>query len=163
MNTIRVRSFCSKHVRASCSIVAVAVCAMASANSIGAQEQFTGNWTIATWKVAPWVPRAERANITPNNAVLNRTVTISTKGVAGPKVLACANAKYELVSSPFEGLFEGGLKQPKADGAALGFKSPVKTLRPNCDFDFHMRDSSTVLFALDNVLYTMTRKAPAAR
>ena len=163
MNIICARRFFHEHARVTHAFVALFFWAMVPAQSLRAQDQFTGNWTIASWKVAPWVARAERATIKPNNAVLNRTVTISTKGVAGPKVLACANATYQLVSSPFEGLFEGGLKQPKADGTALGFKAPVKTLRPNCDFDFHMRDSNTVLFALDNVLYTMTRKAPAPR
>lgn len=163
MKTTREYSRFTQRVGGIGSFVALAVCAILPFHSVRAQDQFAGNWMIASWKVAPWVPRADRANIKPNNAVLNRTVTISSKGVAGPKVLACANAKYEMVSSPFEGLFEGGLKQPKTDAAALGFKTPVKTLRPNCDFDFHMRDSSTVLFALDNVLYTMTRKAPAAR
>ncbi len=144
-------------------LVAVATFAMLPAQSLVAQGPFVGNWTIAEWKVAPWVAKADRAKIKPNHAVLNRTVTISTKGVAGPKVLACANAKYEIVSSRFEELFEGGLRQPGADGAALGFKAPVKTLRPNCDFDFHMRDTNTVLFALDNVLYTMKRKTPVPK
>lgn len=144
-------------------LVAQVVCACATAPSLYAQGEFIGNWTIAEWKVAPWVPRAERASIKPNTAMLNRTVTISTKGVAGPKVLACANAKYVIVSSPLEGLFEGGLKQPNTDGAAFGFNAPVKTLRPNCDLDFHMRNRNSVLFAVDNVVYTMTRKAPAPK
>lgn len=152
-----------KCVRVIHACVALTGLALASARPLHAQGEFVGNWTVAEWKAAPWVPRTERANIKPNAAMLNRTVTISTKGVAGPKLLACASAKYEIVSSPFEGLFEGGLKQPKTDGAALGFRAPVKTLRPNCDLDFHMRNANSVLFAIDNVVYTMTRKAPAPK
>ena len=144
-------------------LVSIAALSVFPAHSLRAQGPFIGNWSIAEWKVAPWVTKADRANIKPNTAVLNRTVTISTKGVAGPKVLACANAKYEIVTSRFNELFEGALRQPGTDGAALGFKAPVQTLRPNCDFDFHMRDNNAVMFALDNVLYTMKRKTPAPK
>jgi hypothetical protein len=128
-----------------------------------AQGPFAGTWTIAEWKVAPWVKPAERASIKPNNDVLNKTLTFAANAVTGPKLLSCAKPRYQVIDSPYEGMFEGGLPQPAKDGAALGFKLPVKTLRPSCDFDFHMRDATTVMFALDNVLYTMNKKAPAAK
>lgn len=125
-----------------------------------AQGTFAGAWTIAEWSVAPWVSDAERARIKPNANVLNHSLIFTAKHVVGPDLLSCDTPKYETVSSPFEGLFEGGLLKPKTDGPALGFKAPVKTLRPACDFDFHLKDPNTAMFALDNVLYTMKRKNP---
>lgn len=145
------------------SVAAAVMTAVAVSHPLQAQGEFAGTWTIAEWKVAPWVPAAERGAVKPNSNILNHTVTISPQGMTGPKLLTCARAKYEILTSPFEGLFEGGLKAPATDARALGFTAPVKTLRPNCDFDFHLRDAGSVLFALDNVLYTMKRKTPAPK
>ncbi|MEO7998800.1 MAG: hypothetical protein ABI852_15225 [Gemmatimonadaceae bacterium] len=130
------------------------------ATTAHAQGTFAGAWTIAEWSVAPWVPDAERARIKPNDNVLNHSLIFTAKHVVGPELLSCDTPKYQTISSPIEGLFEGGLLKPKTDGVALGFKAPVKTLRPACDFDFHLKDANTAMFALDNVLYTMKRKNP---
>lgn len=130
--------------------------------TLHAQGPFAGSWTIADWTVAPWVKADARAAIKPNAAVLNRSLIFTSKHVVGPTLLSCDVPKYELINSPLEGLFEGGLTNARADGAALGFKAPVKTLRANCDFDFHLRDANTAMFALDNVLYTMKRKNPTS-
>lgn len=144
-----------------CTVLTVA--ALCGAPTAQAQGAFAGSWMVAEWSVAPWVTPTERANIKPNNDVLNHSVIFTSKHVVGPTLLTCDTPKYLTVSSPYEGLFEGGLPKPKTDGPALGFKAPVKTLRPSCDFDFHMKDENTVMFALDNVLYTMKRKTPAPK
>ncbi|MGV3708561.1 MAG: hypothetical protein ACO1Q7_06945 [Gemmatimonas sp.] len=158
------RSFPSFTFRSAITRTAVALVAtMLTAQSSHAQGPFTGTWTISEWKVAPWVKPAERAGIKPNRDILNKSLTFAAGAVTGPKLLSCAKTKYQMIDSPYEGLFEGGLPQPAQDGAALGFKTPVKTIRPSCDFDFHMRDANAVMFALDNVLYTMTKQAPVAR
>ena len=144
-------------------LIASALCLVVPARATHAQGAFTGTWTIAEWVVAPWVKTTERAAIKPNPAILNRALIFTSKHVVGPALLSCETPKYQLLTSPPEGLFEGGLPSAKSDAAALGFKGPVKTLRPSCDFDFHMKDENTVMFALDNVLYTMKRKTPAPK
>lgn len=141
-------------------LIATALSLVVPARAMQAQGAFTGTWTIAEWVVAPWVKTTERTAIKPNPDILNRALIFTSKHVVGPTLLSCDTPKYQLLTSPPEGLFEGGLPSAKSDAAALGFKGQIKTLRPSCDFDFHMRDTNTVMFALDNVLYTMKRKNP---
>ena len=133
------------------------------ARAMHAQGTFVGTWTITEWMVAPWVKAADRASIKPNSNVLKHSLIFTSKHIVGPTILSCDAPQYRLLNFALDMLFEGGLTNAKADGAALGFKAPVKTLQPGCDFDFHMRDPDTVLFALDNVLYTMKRKNPAPK
>ena len=127
-----------------------------------AQGTFAGTWTISSGKVAPWVAAADSASIRPQTKVTGHTVTFEARKISGPSGIACANPHYEIKSVAFDQLFEGNLKQLPADATVLGFHLPVKTLMPGCDFEFHMRDKNTALFALNNVIYTMVRKAAAS-
>lgn len=124
---------------------------------------FAGQWRVTAWQVAPWVAPAERKAIKADAGVLNHTITFTPAAIAGPPVIACRGPKYESKDVPFDGLFEGGLKNPAADASALGFTAPVTTLMPGCDMEYHLLRPGVALFALDNVLYTMSRPAPTPR
>jgi hypothetical protein len=86
--------------------------------------------------------------------------------VAGPAALACGHARYQQVSQPAEGLFQGHLPAP-AKGAAerLGIvRFPLPAVRLACDkgsFDFHRVDRETMLTAVDNVIWTLTQASGA--
>jgi hypothetical protein len=87
-----------------------------------------------------------------------------------PTWIGCKAPKYEMMSLGFDALFEGGLYDPDhglkdAKGLALklGFtKEPVASMRTGCsELLFHLVYRNTVLFALNNMVYTLKRHAPS--
>ena len=123
-----------------------------------AQGRFAGSYRVSAWRPAPWLADSARRTVRPNAEVLGKRVTFSARRVAGPAILSCDTPKYEILDTPYEGLFEGNLPRPAAQARALGFATaPVATLRAGCDFDFHFRSASSGMFALDNVIYTLAR------
>lgn len=144
--------------------VCVAVAALCIADSGSAQNSPFGTWRIERGVVAPWVGAATTAPDT--RAWLGRTVRIEANRVVGPGVLACGRARFEQAPVPAKGMFQGNLPAPAAASAeALGVaRFPVPGVHLNCDtglFDFHRVDNSTMLIAVDNVIWTMSR-APGA-
>jgi len=133
--------------------------------ALGAQTDHLGAWRITHGVVAPWTVEAPI-----DAAMIGKRVTFSKNAVRAPKPLACMNAVYEPTDMPPEGLFQGGLPEPAQNHArALGFgEGATKGVRLVCDsglWEFHSADADTMLFALDNVIWTMSRaygaKAPA--
>jgi hypothetical protein len=113
---------------------------IALSSGVHAQEAFGGPWLIIKAESAPW----------------------AEKGAAsGPKPLLCRKLKYKVTDYTPDMLFQGGLTAPDKQAAALGFKgSSIKTLETGCEgeIDFHMVDEMTVLFGLNDRVYTMTRR-----
>ena len=137
-------------------IVAFALCG--SLSPLSAQGVFAGRWTIQSGQIAPWVPDSAKKNFVPTARLLKSTISFGRKGVVAPPPLNCREAEFAVVDAPLENLFEGGLTDPQAQAAALGFTgSIVKTLVPGCEIEYHLVDKHTALFALDNIIYTMTR------
>ena len=64
-----------------------------------------------------------------------------------------------------EGLFQGVLRNPAKDAAALGFKGDkITSVNEGClksdadlEMDFALLDEDTAMFGLDNVVYKMKR------
>ena len=137
--------------------------ALASASSAHAQGAYAGTWTIDSWKPAPWLSAADAKAVKPHASLIGKTITFSKTKIAAPQPIACSGPKYEIKSVAFDMLFEGGLKKPATEAPALGFKAPVKTLMPGCDMEFHSIDDNTAKFALDNIIFTMTKKASASK
>jgi hypothetical protein len=115
-----------------------------------------GAWRITHGVVAPFAVEA------PIEAgMIGVTVRFLADRVEGRGPLACANARYEATMTPPDGLFQGGLPAPAAEGArALGFSDgAVPGVMLACDsgvFEFHAADADARLFALDNVVWTMS-------
>lgn len=125
--------------------------------AVGAETDHLGRWRITHGVVAPWTVDAPV-----NELLIGKRVTLSNGVVKAPHPLGCRNAKYEPTDMPPEGLFQGGLPEPaQAHARALGLtEGSVKGLRLICDsglWEFHGADRDTMLFALDNVVWTMTR------
>lgn len=91
----------------------------------------------------------------------------------GPELLGCGQTETTVETLPFAGLFEGGLAGDPKDPAAaydedkarklaldLGFTAePVPTLYQGCsEIGLHLRDATTLLFGLDNRIFTMKRQ-----
>lgn len=141
--------------------LALIVIAAASSSAFAkeADNPLLGSWRLTRAVVAPWSD-AESAPI--DSAWIGETAKFSAHAVKAPGPLACAGAAYEMTSFPPEGLFQGGLPEPAAKAAAgLGLvASPVAGVSLTCDtglFEFHSADDDTMLFALDNVVWTMSK------
>ena len=136
---------------------------LASAHSLRAQGAYSGTWTVNSWKPAPWLSAADAKTVKPSTSLIGKTITFTKAKIIAPQPIACSGPKYEIKTVAFDMLFEGGLKKPASEAPALGFKAPVKTLMPGCDMEFHSIDDNTAKFALDNVIFTMTKKPKAPK
>jgi hypothetical protein len=135
-----------------------------------AQEAFLGTWKVTDAKVAPWYD-GNGANPVIDPKLAHATITLAKNSIKGPQPLGCRKVKYTVSTVGPEDLFEGGLKNPKQDAAALGFKSDkIVSANEGCmsidadiEMDFPMIDNDTIVFGLNNVVYTMKRAdaAPA--
>jgi hypothetical protein len=128
-----------------------------------AQDAFAGSWTVAKADTAPWADTAPKPDAELRGLV-GKTVTFLKTRIDGPKPVHCTKLKYEIKDYTADMLFQGALtKDPEQQAKALGFKgSPIKTLETGCgnELDFHMADADTVLFGLNDRVYTLARKKP---
>lgn len=132
-----------------------------------ASQSFKGTWEVTKREPAPWLD--VHISMEPHYAKeldKAKLVFADDKLSAPLGWMACENPKYEVYVVPFKGLFEGGLDikdrgyNYTADTARkLGFtKEPVLSLTSSCgELIYHFADNDTMLFALDNVIYTLKR------
>jgi Protein of unknown function (DUF3828) len=117
--------------------------------------------------VAPWVGTddAVRKATSPTELLGARVQFLPTR-VDGAAALRCGNARYTATNVPAGGLFQGNLPAPASRAAAeIGLReSAIRGISLTCDrglFEFHVADQTTVLVALDNVIWTLSRAAGA--
>jgi hypothetical protein len=126
-------------------------------------DPIVGQWRIERSALAPWVRHAR--TVSPNRRWVGLTVTFAPARVDGPGVLRCGRARYVPTSVMADALFQSALSAPTADADRLGLASmPVPGTSVRCDtgvFEFHRADETTMLVALDDVIYTLSR-APGA-
>lgn len=132
-------------------------CALAGAQSyepspVGATFVITGS------QKAPWATDSFGEANARSHGLQGKTITFGAKAISAPQPMACAKPNYERVAVEPEGLFQGGLKAPDKDAAALGFKpGKAPSLLTGCEVDYHFLDADHALFALDNRLYRIKR------
>jgi hypothetical protein len=133
---------------------------LAAAPAIAAEtNDLLGAWRVTHGRVAPWTDAA------PIDAGwIGARAVFAAAQVRARAPLGCARARYAPTSTPPEGLFMGGLAEAgggAAAAAALGFTpGEVAGVSLACSsglWEFHRADGDTMLFALDNVVWTMTR------
>lgn len=137
-----------------------ALAVIASCSGAGAQEGFGGPWLIVKAEPAPWAEKGA-ASDAEAKSLLQKPVNILADRIDAPKPLLCRKLKYKITSFTPDMLFQGSLTAPAKQAAALGFKgSAIKTLETGCEseIDFHMVDEMTLLFALNDRIYTLTRR-----
>ena len=143
-------------------IVALALLAGASASAgdaNAAPNALLGAWRVTHGVVAPWTDEAPI-----DKGWIGSRAVFAVSSVQAKAPLGCNKAQYEATSNPPEGLFMGGLEEAgdAATAAAnLGFKpGEVAGVSLSCSsglWEFHLADADTMLFALDNVIWTMSR------
>jgi hypothetical protein len=134
---------------------------------------FAGDWKITGAAHAPWEDPAHPMITDDEQRYDGKVVTISKDSIKGPDLLGCGKTEITVETLPFAGLFEGGLAaDPKDAGGGdydevkakklaleLGFTAePVPTLYQGCsEISLHLRDATTLLFGLNNRIFTMKK------
>jgi uncharacterized protein YecT (DUF1311 family) len=136
-------------------LVSLSLVAALAGRADALEATFAGRWRVVEASPAPWA----RGPTTP--ALARSGVVLLEDRVLALQPLGCGAARYEVALSPPEGLFQGALgNRAEAAATAIGLSGDVTTLRLSCDtgvFDFHHRGGTDLLFALDNVIYTLRR------
>lgn len=132
-----------------------------------------GDWMIDKAIVAPWVgPNASLGKFASlSRAHLNMIVSFfPNRVVASDPKLACTDVDYERTLFPPELIFGASLPDPDQVEIAAGLGLPSGTI-PGFDVDcgastvqsYHFANRNTVLFALEDIIYTMDRQPSKAR
>ena len=126
-----------------------------------------GEWEIAKFTLAPWIEEGEdRAETTTDGAAhLRLLVTFEPRRVvAKDDVIGCNEANYQPTSFPPDIIFQSGLPAPNQAKIAtdMGFApGDIPGFDLDCStgvFSYHFADADRLLFALSDVIYTLTRK-----
>ncbi|RFB76428.1 hypothetical protein [Methylovirgula sp. 4M-Z18] len=139
------------------------ILSLAGSPGAQAQEAFAGTWTISKADTAPWASAPPKPD-DELKLLMGKTVSFLKTRIDGPRPVRCAKLKYEIKDYTPDMLFQGTLSaDPAKQAAALGFKGEtIKTLETGCgnELDYHMVDANTVLFGLNDRVYTLARKMP---
>jgi hypothetical protein len=127
-----------------------------------------GTWTIEKAEIASWADPKIWADETEAKKLIGQTVAFGARSVEAPPPLYCTRPVYTVRDMPPEGLFEGGLSVPdyagrpqdaKALAVRLGLTAATAPTLETCtEIQFHRISDDTMVFALDNRIYTMKRK-----
>jgi hypothetical protein len=139
---------------------------LSSASARASDIPILGDWTITNAIVAPWVGEdADDGSLALDaKGHLHMKVTFEPdRVIAKDPRIGCTNASYErTLLAPHE-IFQGSLPEPDQIEIArnLGFPSgEIPGFDVACSsglFSYHFADMDTLLFALDNVIYTIER------
>jgi hypothetical protein len=128
-----------------------------------AQSPMTGTWKVVEAKTGPWYEGGAQPKINPK--LKHAKIVFTENSVKSTSILGCAQAKFSVSTVSPEGLFQGVLRNPAKDAAALGFKGDkITSVNEGClksdadlEMDFALLDEDTAMFGLDNVVYKMKR------
>jgi hypothetical protein len=133
--------------------------------ALAAENPLLGKWQVTEAAIAPWAKDKRTTQTAETRKLMNMQITFSAKAVKSDyPTLACSDAVFDIRSDPPDVLFQGSLPEPNQGKVAesLGFpRGDVPGVEVNCssgDFPFHFRDKDTVLFALNNFIYTLKRR-----
>jgi hypothetical protein len=144
-----------------------ALALIASMSCVQAHEMsLLGKWGFAEANPAPWAnEQQQKAALAYAKRFLNAEITFAPNEIVSKeKTFACKRAHYEPSDFPIDALFQGNLPEPNQERLALnmGFaRGDVPGMEVRCTsglYSYHFRDRGTVLFAYDNVIYTLKRR-----
>ena len=155
----------------SCLGFAALLTAIGASSSHAADEFYVGRWKIESAAVGPWWNRpAEKPDPAESRQLVGKVVTITARGIQGPRQVACGNPRYEVRIYPADMLFEGMFGEmherdksadPAKIAAGVGFRgSSWKTLETGCatEIGYHFLDAATADFGLNNYIYTLKKQ-----
>ena len=136
---------------------------------VHADNLFGGTWTIVRVDPAPWSDdKAFPVDRREAPAYVCTHVTFAADLIEGPELLAYARPAYEMKDFPAGAIFQGQLgdleqrggRKAEDSATAIGFATrPIRTLITGCmhSIDYHMSDANHAAFALNNMIYWLTR------
>ncbi len=146
-------------------VVLAVLLALGAMPQAWAGDRWLGSWTVSGAEKAPWAATNYPDEIAEMAKLKGMTITFKARAViAKGSVLGCTDAQYEATRFPADTLFQGALDEGRQveEAAILGFApGEVPGFDIDCStgvFSYHFKDRDTVLFALDNVIYTLKRK-----
>lgn len=154
-------------------IVAAALISGTALSASAAEFPFEGKWKISRVAVAPWEDTAHPMATDDAERYVGKVVTLTPDSMSGPTLLGCGKTEIKIEPLPYAGLFEGGLAVDPKDAAVpydeakarklaleLGFAAePVPSLFHGCsEIILHKRDDMTLLFGLNNRIFTLERQ-----
>lgn len=139
--------------------------------SLNAADPFyIGTWKIVSAVPAPWATKELPPDEPEMKELSGKTVVFKLKEIEGPRQAACNGPRYKVVTVPAEGLFQGMFDElhrrdksvdPNKMAAQAGFRGRSwKSLETGCgnELDFHFIDPMTMVFGLNNVVYTLKKQ-----
>lgn len=128
-----------------------------------------GKWMISSYQLAPWSRPRDAARLNADaKKLLKLQVTYTPKAVvAKDRTIGCTNAHYEKSNFPYDEIFQGALGELYPEHRAKAVKDlglppePVPGIELGCssgEYSYHFRDANTVMFALNDVIYILTRQ-----
>ncbi len=157
-----------RRLRAGFVVLAVRLMAGGFLGDAAAAERFEGRWVIAGAVAAPWAQSASDAgDELQAKRLIGKRVDISPGALRAPAPLGCARPTYVFHDRTAEMLFEGGLNadgdgkptDPVVVARALGIgNKTLRAMTASCsEVEFVLLDPDTVLFGLNNRVFTMKR------
>jgi hypothetical protein len=137
------------------------------ADAPAAEMSLIGTWQIIEAQPGPWMPEKEQpAYAAEGKRLLKLAITFTAQQVKSKyKALNCAsNVIYEANKLEPDALFQGNLPEPNPTAAVLRMGFPrgdipsVDVQCLNAKYTFHFRDANTMMFNLNNVIYTLKRQ-----
>ncbi len=121
-----------------------------------ASGRLLATWRLVKTQPALWI----EAEMALDRRLLGQSLLLEEDALTGPHPLVCEDAEIESFESSPDGLFEGSLPAPvEVNAHNLGFTAfPAQTVRiacKNANFDLHRVNGDTLLFALDNQIWTL--------
>ena len=152
------------HHRKVLALMLLSAASVSSAEDVAAPERPQGRFRVTRGVAAPWLEASAPAPDT--RAWLGRVVEFGADDFVAPNGLSCDDARYETDRRPPEGLFQGNLPAPADVAAAnlglLETRTPSVTLACSSGlYDLHWATPELLLFALDNVIWTLDRSPGA--
>jgi hypothetical protein len=154
-------------------LIIAAVLSFAALPALAEVTDFYGKWKITESVKAPWEDPANPMTTDDPAQYTGKVVEIGKDSMTGPDLIGCGATSLSVESFPFAGLFEGGLGVKPGDPTApydeakakrlahgLGFTAePVESLIHGCsELILHRLDDTTLVFGLDNRIFTMTKQ-----
>jgi hypothetical protein len=150
-------------------LLASAMCLIASAARADDAAPILGKWVISDYRLAPWSRAQDAARLKADaKKLLKLQVTYTPKTViAKDRAIACTDAHYEKSSFPYDEIFQGALGELYPEHRAKAVKDlglppePVAGIELGCstgEYSYHFRNPDTVMFALSDVIYILTRQ-----
>ena len=155
----------------SCGALVLAAAVWLTGSSARADDAapILGKWMISDYQLAPWSRAQDAARLKADaKKLLKLQVTYTPKAVvAKDRAIACTSAHYEKSSFPYDEIFQGALEQLYPEHRMKAVKDlglppePVPGIELGCstgEYSYHFRDPNTVMFALSDVIYILTRQ-----